>query len=272
MFEYLHCARLMKGDRWEFPLRQNGAVHESVKAMARYRRIQTPGLFRHVMARGNGRMQIFLDDVDYLKFVHLLADVVERFELECLNYCLMPNHYHVTLRPTRPTLSEAVRTLNGGYGQWWNKRHDRVGHVFQGRFKDQIVQREGYLLALCRYVALNPVRAQLVARPEEWKWSSYAGTVGVASAPPFVDIPSVLRLFGEDEPEILQARFTNYVVTTIEDEQAEDRIRSTERILGDATFKKSLHGTEPDLPSQVAETAPPDFLAEAAGEGESMFP
>jgi REP element-mobilizing transposase RayT len=214
------------------------------------------------MARGNGRMRIFLDDVDYLKFVHLLADVVERYEIECWNYCLMPNHYHVTLRPTRPTLSEALRILNSGYGQWWNKRHERVGHVFQGRFKDQIVQREGYLLALCRYVALNPVRAQIVARPEEWKWSSYASTVGLAPASPFVSVSSVLRLFGDDEPEILQARFTNFVLASVNEAQTEDRIRSTERILGDAAFKKSLQESAPNTPDD-AEIAVADFSAGA---------
>ncbi len=137
------------------------------------------------MARGNGRMRIFLDDLDYTKFVHLLADVLERFEVECWHYCLMPNHYHLTLRASRPNLSETVRHLNGTYGTWWNRRHDRVGHVFQGRFKDQIVQRQDYLLTLGRYIVLNPVRAGLVTRPEQWQWSSYAGTVGLAPAPAF---------------------------------------------------------------------------------------
>lgn len=134
--------------------------------MARPKRIQIPGLVRHVMARGNGRMRIFLHDMDYRKFIDVLGDVVEESEIECWNYCVMPNHYHATFRPTRPNLSEAIRRINSVYAQWWNKRHERVGHVFQGRFKDQIVQREGYLLALCRYVAMNPVRAGLSECPE----------------------------------------------------------------------------------------------------------
>ena len=124
------------------------------------------------MSRGNGRMHIFLDADDYQQFIYFLSDVVEEFAMQCWNYCLMPNHYHATLQPSRADLSEAIRRLNGVYAQWWNRRHGRVGHVFQGRYKDQIVQREGYLLTLSRYVVMNPVRAQLVVHPGDWRWSS----------------------------------------------------------------------------------------------------
>jgi putative transposase len=208
--------------------------------MARHQRIQIAGLIRHVMARGNGRMPIFLDDTDYRWFVHLLGEVVEDLEVECWNYCLMPNHYHATLRPTLPNLSEAVRRLNGTYAQWWNKRHSRVGHVFQGRFKDQIVQREGYLLTLSRYVALNPVRAKLVQDPQDWPWSSYAATVGKGVPPSFLAVDSVLRQFGQVDRRILQSRFADLVQGDPQDESAEDRIRSNERILGDSLFKRSF--------------------------------
>ena len=186
-------------------------------------------------------MSIFLDDVDYRQFVYLLGDVVEDHGIECMNYCAMPNHYHATLRPTRPNLSEALRRLNSRYAQWWNKRHERVGHVFQGRFKDQIVQQEGYLLALCRYVAMNPVGAGLVERPEDWEWSSYAATIGLRPAPPFVAVDSVLCQFGEGEQRQLQARFAKHVLGGSVDERClEERIRSNERILGDGTFKLSV--------------------------------
>jgi len=207
-------------------------------------------------------MRIFLDDLDYDKFVHLLADVLERFEVECWHYCLMPNHYHLTLRPSRPNLSETVRLLNGSYGLWWNQRHDRVGHVFQGRFKDQIVQQHDYLLALGRYIALNPVRAALVTRPEQWQWSSYAATVGLAPTPAFVAVSSVLQLLGEQEPEILQVRFANYVMGSSHEDQTENRIRSTERILGDAKFKKSLRASGSTGLSHVAKTAQADPMAQ----------
>lgn len=209
--------------------------------MARPKRIQIPGLIRHVMARGNGRMRIFLDDADYKQFVHVLGDVTEDLDIECWNYCVMPNHYHATLRPTLPNLSEALRRVNSIYAQWWNRRHGRVGHVFQGRFKDQIVQREGYLLALCRYVALNPVRARLVERPEHWEWSSYAATVGLRPSPSFLALTAVLHQFGEGERPILQARFAGHVLGNPDEGCCtEDRIRSSERILGDRAFKRAF--------------------------------
>jgi REP-associated tyrosine transposase len=185
-------------------------------------------------------MQIFLDETDYGWFVHLLGDVVEQFNLECWNYCVMPNHYHLTLRTDEPTLSKAVHDLNGNYAQWWNKRHERVGHVFQGRFKEQIVQEQDYLVVLCRYVARNPVRGGLAMHPEEWKWSSYGMTVGIAAPLPFVASASVLRLFGDESSEVLQERFARYVSGTAVEDVTDARIRSTEKIIGDGAFKRSV--------------------------------
>ena len=214
--------------------------------MARTNRIQTPGLIRHVMARGNGKMPIFLDDRDYRQFVHLLGEVVLEFGLQCWNYCVMPNHYHATLQPDRPNLSEAVRRLNANYAGWWNKRHQRVGHVFQGRFKDQIVDRDSYLLALSRYVVMNPVRAKLAERPEDWPWSSYRATIGPGPAPAFLATLSTLRLFGDEDESSLRSRFIGFVASQADDASLVDRIRSSERILGSRTFKEHL--TAPACP------------------------
>jgi len=190
------------------------------------------------MARGNGRMPIFLDDHDYRKFVHLLGEAVDDSAMRCWNYCLMPNHYHVTLEPTRPNISAAIRRLNGCYAQWWNKRHERVGHVFQGRFKDQVVDRDGYLRTLSRYVVMNPVRAGLVARPDEWPWSSFRATMGICHPPPFLAASSTLRLFGEADDTTLQERFAQFVLAQPDDWETVDRIRSNESILGGRAFKE----------------------------------
>jgi putative transposase len=208
--------------------------------MARKPRIQTPGLLRHVVARGNGRMCIFLDDGDYRQFVHLLGLVCEEYVIECWSYCLMPNHYHAALRPLRPNISAAMQRLNSEYAQWWNRTHGKVGHTFQGRFKDQIVQRERYLLALLRYIALNPVRAGLVSRPDEWEWSSYRALAGLVPAPPFLCVSSALAIFDTSEPAASHEQFVRHVLTG--DPEIEDRIRSNERILGDASFKKAVRG------------------------------
>lgn len=202
------------------------------------------------MARGNGRMRVFLDDIDYRTFVRCFAETLDDFTIECWNYCVMPNHYHATLRPTRPNLSDAMRQLNGTYAQWWNRRHKTVGHVFQGRFKDQIVQQESYLSVLCRYVANNPVRAGLVKHPADWPWSSYAATIGLRPPPQFLATDLVLRQFGEGDRQVLQQRFAAYVCASADDDGMEDGLRSPVLILGDKAFQASVkagsdHGLTP---------------------------
>lgn len=184
-------------------------------------------------------MRIFLDDTDYRKFIYVLSEVVEECEIECLNYCAMPNHYHATLKPTRPNLSAAMRRINSVYAQWWNKRHDRVGHVFQGRFKDQIIGANEYLLTLSRYVVLNPVRARLVEHPKDWAWSSYRATIGQIPCPSFVAVGSTLRLFDDDVANG-RSRFMQFVTAESDDENLVERIRSNDRILGSAAFKAGL--------------------------------
>jgi putative transposase len=207
--------------------------------MPRMKRIQTPGLVRHVMARGNGRMRIFLDDRDYRELVYQLGKMCEEFATECWGYCVMPNHYHAVLMPTKENFSPAIQQLNGDYAKWWNRRHGRVGHTFQGRFKDQIVDSESYLLALSRYVARNPVRARLVDDPSKWKWSSYAATIGLEPVPPFLTIAPVLAEFGMGSEAELQERFAAFVSSDSEN-TLDDRIRSNERILGSQAFKKGV--------------------------------
>lgn len=204
--------------------------------MARLRRNMAPGLVRHVMARGNGRMKIFLDDREFQWFTALLGEVVEEFAFECWNYCLMPNHYHLTLRPTLSNLSEGMHRLNGRYARWWNKRHQHVGHVFQSRFKDQIVQEDQYGLTLGRYIALNPVRAGLAARPEDWMWSSYAAIIGLRAGPGFLTAHPTLRLLGEEDEHLLQARFARYVLAGMSDGGSTDDLRANAAILGDRRF------------------------------------
>ena len=219
--------------------------------MARLTRLQAPNLIRHVMARGNARMPIFLDDADYRQFVYVLGDVLEELAVTCWNYCVMPNHYHLTVQPTRANLSVAIRRINGAYALWWNRRHGRVGHVFQGRFKDQIVDKESYLLALSRYVVMNPVRAGLVEEPEQWVWSSYCATAGLSPAPAFLSPHSTLRLFGDEEDSVLQARFIS-TMSAYTDPALTDRIRSQERVLGPRAFKALL--TSPAAPTATTMT------------------
>jgi REP element-mobilizing transposase RayT len=132
----------------------------------------------HVVARGNNKQQIFLDDRDHHIFLDVVAATLSRFEWRCLTYCLMPNHYHLVVRTPNADLSRGMRQLNGVYAQTFNRRHDRCGHLFQGRYGGRLIQSDQHLLESIRYVALNPVRSGLVRRAEEWPWSAHAELCG----------------------------------------------------------------------------------------------
>jgi len=141
--------------------------------MARPLRIEFPGAVYHVTARGNARAAIFLNDDDRRRFLALLTETAGRRGWTCHAYCLMDNHYHLMLETAAANLGRGMRQINGVYTQRFNRAHDRVGHVFQGRYKAILVEKQAYLLELCRYVVLNPVRAGMVAAPGDWAWSSY---------------------------------------------------------------------------------------------------
>jgi putative transposase len=151
-------------------------------------------------------------------------------------------------------------SLNGCYAQWWNRRHETVGHVFQGRFKDQIVEHEGYLLALCRYIALNPTRAGLVEEPADWRWSSYAATIGLTPLHPALSASAVLRQFGGDTAEplaTLQQRYSTFVTSASSHPCTDERIRSRERILGSSTFKNAIRAQLREREIQGVDAVPP---------------
>jgi REP element-mobilizing transposase RayT len=164
--------------------------------MARPLRIQFPGAIYHVTSRGNARQDIVADDRDRQAYFAVLARVVERYNWLCHAYCLMDNHYHLLVETPEGNLAYGMRQLNGLYTQRFNRRHGRVGHLFQGRYGAILVERESYLLELCRYVVLNPLRAGMVATPETYRWSSYRATTGAQSAPDFLTTAWILEQFG----------------------------------------------------------------------------
>jgi REP element-mobilizing transposase RayT/predicted RNase H-like HicB family nuclease len=141
--------------------------------MARPLRLEFPGAIYHVTARGNARAAIFLGHEDRQCFMDVFGECIKRFHWLCHTYCLMDNHYHLLVETPEGNLSFEMRQLNGIYTLRFNRRHGRIGHVFQGRFKAILVERESYLLELCRYVVLNPVRAGMVANAAQYPWSSY---------------------------------------------------------------------------------------------------
>jgi REP element-mobilizing transposase RayT len=161
--------------------------------MARPLRLHVPGVASHVVGRGNAKQCIFEDDRDYLRFLELLERYLGRFGVDCLSYCLMWNHLHLLLVPHRHSLSRLMQQLNSRYCQWFNRRHGRVGHVLQGRFASTFVDDDAYMLRVLRYIARNPVEAALVARAEDWPWSSYRFLMGLAPAPGFLAVDRVWR-------------------------------------------------------------------------------
>jgi REP element-mobilizing transposase RayT len=164
--------------------------------MARPLRLQFSGGVYHVTARGNDRQSIFRDDSDCACFLRVLDSTVARYHVRCHAYCLMGNHYHLLLETPEANLSPTMRQLNGVYAQRFNRRHERGGHLLQGRFGAQLVDGEAYFLAVCRYIVLNPVRAGLVAHPRQWRWSSFGPTAGETGRPPFLAVDLVQTLAG----------------------------------------------------------------------------
>ena len=154
--------------------------------MARPLRIEFSGALYHVTARGNAQQDIYLTDDDRQEFLSLLQRACDRYHWLCHAYCLMTNHYHLLIETQTPTLSKGMKYLNGTYTQAFNRRHKRVGHVFQGRYKGILVEKDSYLLELSRYIVLNPVRAHMVRSAKDWPWSSYRATAGFAKAHPLL--------------------------------------------------------------------------------------
>lgn len=167
--------------------------------MARPLRLEFAGALYHITARGNERRDIFLGDgkSDRDTFLKVLGQVCERFNWSCHAYCLMSDHYHLLVETPDTNLSKGMRQLNGVYTQQVNRAHARVGHLFQGRFKGILVEKDSCLLELARYIVLNPVRAGMVHQPGQWPWSSYRATAGEEEAPPFLTTDWLLRAFAE---------------------------------------------------------------------------
>jgi REP element-mobilizing transposase RayT len=173
--------------------------------MARPLRLEFPGALYHLTSRGDGREDVFLTAADREAFLQVLAQVVDRFGWLCHAYCLMDNHYHLLVETPQANLSRGMRQLNGVYTQAFNRAHGRVGHVFQGRFKSILVEKEPHLLELARYIVLNPVRARSVRRAVDWPWSSYRATAGLEAAPSFLAVDWILGQFGRSRRKAQEA-------------------------------------------------------------------
>lgn len=166
--------------------------------MTRQLRLEFPGALWHVTSRGNERRDIVRDDHDRLHFVSLLGGVVNERRWLLHAWVLMSNHYHLLVETPQIGLSQGVKKLNQDYAMWFNDRHERVGHLFQGRFKGILVERETHLLELVRYIVLNPVRSGMVGFPEDYEWSNYRATAGLQPVPEWLEVDWTLKRFAGD--------------------------------------------------------------------------
>ncbi|RII00700.1 addiction module toxin RelE [candidate division NPL-UPA2 bacterium Unc8] len=184
--------------------------------MTRPLRIEFNGAVYHITSRGNAKQTIFLDEKDFADFLGVLCQVVKRYHLILHAFCLMNNHYHLLIETPEGNLSRGMRQLNGLYTQRFNQRHQRVGHLLQGRYKAILVDKDNYLLELCRYVVLNPVRAKIVKDPKDWKWSAYRATIGYKGIP-CLTTDWILSQFG-NEKKAASRQYQEFVYSGIKAE------------------------------------------------------
>ncbi len=169
--------------------------------MARPLRIEYPGVFYHITTRGIGMQNIYFNDCDKKFFLEKLKDLHEKWGIKFHGYCLMANHYHLELETSGGNLSRPLQWLNHVYAGYVNKEYRRVGLLFQGRFKSILVEKEEHLHVLTRYIHMYPVRAGIVGRPEEYRWSSYRDYLGMRKCPKWLEVKQTLEMFGRSEKE-----------------------------------------------------------------------
>jgi putative transposase len=206
--------------------------------MSRPIRIEFPDALYHVTARGDRREDIFKDDQDRQTFLLTLGQIVTQFNWRCYAWCLMDDHYHLLIQTPDGNLSKGMRQLNGVTSQASNRRHRRVGHLFQGRFKAILVDSDAYLLELSRYVVLNPIRAGMVANPADWPWSSYRASVGLESAAPWLAVDGVLSQFAKRR-SLAQQRYAQFVMEGINADSPWAKLKG-QIFLGDERFVKQM--------------------------------
>lgn len=206
--------------------------------MSRPLRIEFPGAIYHLTARGNAQAEIYLSDHDRLIFLDQLGQVCERFNWCCHAYCLMSNHYHLLIETGDANLSKGMRHLNGIYTQTFNRTYRRVGHVFQGRYKAILVDKDNYLLEAIRYVLLNPVRAQMVKTAGQYPWSSYRAMIDKTAPPDWLGRDWVLSQFATHK-KTAQQKFIQFIKAGKGQSDLWGNLRN-QIYLGDEQFVKKL--------------------------------
>jgi len=206
--------------------------------MARPLRIEFPGALYHVTSRGDRKEDIYDNDKDHYLFLSILEKIIKQYNWQCYAYCLMTNHYHMIIETPDGNLSSGMRQLNGIFTQASNRRHNRVGHLFQGRYKAILVEKDAYLLELSRYVVLNPVRAKMVGAASDWAWSSYRATAGLYTMPDWLSANYLLSQFSNQRKESLK-RYTQFVENGLREESPWKKVKA-QIFLGGESFVEEM--------------------------------
>jgi len=208
--------------------------------MARSLRIEYPGAFYHVTSRGNERKEVFLDGADRERFLSYLDSATVRYGAQVHLYCLMPNHYHLLVETPLGNLSRIMGHINGAYTTYFNLKHQRPGHLFQGRYKAILVDKDEYVRELSRYIHLNPVRAGISATPGDYRWSSYRAYCGLTHSPSWLNRSLILSLFGSRATRA-EAEYRGFVeCSKVEDHPGPLMNVLAATIMGSKSFVKSV--------------------------------
>ncbi|MDO9575456.1 MAG: transposase [bacterium] len=203
--------------------------------MARKSRIEYPGAFYHVMARGNHRESIFRDDHDRERFLKKLLEYKERYGFILYAYTLMSDHIHLLIEVRKEPLSRVMQGLLQSHTQWYNRKYKTVGHLFQGRYKAILCDKNNYLLTLLRYIHLNPVRAGIVKEPAKYRWSSHRAYLDLDHSD-IVDTEFVLTQLSSNTQESRQI-YQSFVQEWVNESKEEDFYRTIDqRFLGEEDF------------------------------------
>lgn len=235
--------------------------------MARPLRIEYPGAHYHVTARGNERKDVFKSQKDREQFLSYLESAVSRYEAVIHAYCLMSNHYHLLLETPSGNLSKIMQHINGAYTSYFNIKRKRSGHLFQGRYKAIVIEADEYVQELSRYIHLNPVRANMVAKPEEYRWSSYLDYIGARKRPEWLETSFILDFFSKGEDRFGKYRmFVEALLGSEYDSPFNGVVAST--VLGSESFvceltEKHIDGKQGDreLPAARKLTSKPSLRA-----------
>ena len=212
--------------------------------MARKRRIELEGALYHVLARGNQRQRIFRSKPDFARYLDFLAQYKERYRFFLFAYVLMPNHVHLLVQTADVPLSRILQGLNQSYTMYFNRKYETVGHLFQGRYKAIICDRDEYLLTLIKYIHLNPVRAAAAKRPDDYPWSSHHAYAMKLTDSELIDTDLVLRMFAEHRPTAMQ-RYLKFINTGPAIDRKDIYGTVDQRLLGDEQFVSDVRSKAP---------------------------